>query len=351
MKLPYRWVRRVLLWPLPIIATFFYLATVPLLIIGALLISYRLPGKLRALRALGLATVYLFVEAAVMVAGLALWIVSAFGANTPPGFFVAAHYVLLRWALKVLIGSGRRLFSLEITVAGEPLPTHDAVADFDDAPLIVMARHAGPADSLLLLNQVMSWHGRRPRIVAKDILQLDPAFDLLLNRLPNRFISAAGGHNAVDAIAELAAGMDGRDAFVIFPEGGNFTESRRLRAIDRLRTHGDVDAAERAERLRNVLPPRPAGSIAAMNACPSADAVFVAHTGLDAIAGVGDVWLALPEVNTLELSWRHIDALDLPADDAGKEEMLLRAWEAIDAWIVEHRPGAGEVVDAESNVE
>lgn len=54
--------------------------------------------------------------------------------------------------------------------------------------VIVLSRHAGPADSFLLLHEVMSWKGRRPRIVAKAALQLDPALDILLNRLPNRFI-------------------------------------------------------------------------------------------------------------------------------------------------------------------
>lgn len=346
MNLPYRWVRRLLIWPIPVIAAVVYLTTVPLLLIAAFLVSYRLPGKLRAVRALGLASVYLFVEAAVMIVGFVLWLASGFGWKTSAPAFQTAHYSLLRWALKVLVGTGRRLFSLEIEVEGEPLPAEGKTPDREDAPLIVMSRHAGPADSLLLLNEVMSWQGRRPRIVAKDLLQFDPAFDLLLNRLPNRFISPNGGGSAVEAIADLASGMTGRDAFVIFPEGGNFTEARRMRAIDRLRTDGHVIAAERAEKLRNVLPPRPGGSIAAMNAAPLADAVFVAHTGLDAIAGPGDVWLALPENNVLELAWQRVESEDMPPDDDGKEAMLLTAWDSIDAWIDERRPEVEELAQS-----
>ena len=337
MRLPYRWVRRLILWPIPVIAALLYLATVPLLILAALLLSYRLPGNLRALRALGVASVYLFIEAAVMIAGFVLWVASGFGWRMRRGVFLTAHYAVLRWALKVLVGAGRRLCEVQIELDGPPRPDAPARLDAGAAPLILMSRHAGPADSILLLNGVMSGQERRPRIVAKDLLQWDPAFDLLLNRLPNRFISTGGGQAAVDAISELASGMDGRDAFVIFPEGGNFTEARRLRAIDRLREGGDEVAAARAEKLRNVLPPRPAGSIAAMNACPDANLVFVAHTGLDAIADLGDVWLALPEVNTLHVNWQRIEAAEVPATDEGKEEMLLKAWEAIDAWIADHR--------------
>lgn len=344
MRLPPHWLRRIVLWPLPVLLVIVYVTTVPFLVVAALAISYRLPGKLRALRALGLASVYLFIEAAVMIAGFALWVASGFGWRVRSDAFETAHYAVLRWSLRILVGAGRRLCSLEIHVDGDPLPTRAAVPDADESPLIVMSRHAGPADSLLLLNQVMSWKGRRPRIVAKDLLQLDPAFDLLLNRLPNRFISPHGGHHAVDLIADLASGMDGRDAFVIFPEGGNFTEQRRLRAINRLRKDGHLEAAERAEHLRNVLPPRPAGSLAAMNACPEADAVFVAHTGLDQIATLGDVWFSLPEINVLELTWQHIDSLDLPTDDDGRAELLLLAWEVIDQWIAGHRPTA--ILDA-----
>lgn len=338
MKLPPRMVRRLLLWPLPVIATVFFFWTVPLLIIAALVWSYRLPGKLRALRGLGLVIVYLVVEACVMVAGCALWVASGFGWQLQSERFISAHYKLLRWALRVLIGAGRRLFSLEIEAEGKPLPVAQKGNDPDDAPIVVMSRHAGPADSLLLLNEVMSWQGRRPRIVAKDLLQFDPAFDLLLNRLPNRFISPNGSVGAVEAIHELAAGMTGRDAFVIFPEGGNFSEQRRMRAIDRLRKGGYEAAAERATKLRNLLPPRPAGSVAALTASPHADAVFVAHTGLDNIASLGDIWLALPKDNVLRLNWHTVPSETIPDDDDGKEEMLLLAWEAIDTWIDVHRP-------------
>ena len=59
MKLPPRWLRRIVLWPLPLLAFILYITTVPLFVIAALVVSYRLPGKWRALRLLGLATCYL----------------------------------------------------------------------------------------------------------------------------------------------------------------------------------------------------------------------------------------------------------------------------------------------------
>lgn len=240
MKLPPRWVRRIVFWPLPLLIFFLYVTTVPLLLIAALILSYRLPGKWRALRLLGLATCYLFVEVVVTVATLGLWLASGFGWKLSSEAFVSAHYRLLRWALRLLVYTGSRLFSLNIEQDGMALPTDSRDGTSSDAPLIVLSRHAGPADSFLLLHEVMSWEGRRPRIVAKAALQLDPVFDILLNRLPNRFImqNPAPGSDTTSSIAELASGMTNQGAFVIFPEGGNFTEGRRTRAIERPRRGG-----------------------------------------------------------------------------------------------------------------
>ncbi|MGZ4460620.1 MAG: hypothetical protein ACXVW9_15990, partial [Nocardioidaceae bacterium] len=47
----------------------------------------------------------------------------------------------------------------------------------------------------------------------------DPAIDIILNRLPNRFISPKGGPDLEQQVGELARNLDENDAFVIFPEG------------------------------------------------------------------------------------------------------------------------------------
>ncbi len=339
MRLPTRWVRRLVIWPLPLVLVVLYVATVPLLLIVAFVLSYRLPGKLRAVRTLGLATTYLFAEAAATVAALVLWIGSGFGWKLRAPWCQRAHYRVLGLTLDVVVGVGRRLFSLEIAAKGQDLPGDDGDPTTEEAPLVVMSRHAGPADSILLLHEIMSWQGRQPRIVAKDLLQFDPVMDIFLNRLPNRFIAPnpQAGQRPVDAIGTLASGMTARDALVIFPEGGNFTPGRRIRAIDRLREGGHEVAAARAEKLRNVLPPRPAGSLAALAGAPDADAVFVAHTGLDELVSIGDLWTSIPTSKTIELAWHVVPAGMVPEGQEDQEEMLLLAWEAIDAWIEDRR--------------
>ncbi len=74
-----------------------------------------------------------------------------------------------------------------------------------------------------------------------------------------------------------------------------------------------------------------------MTAAPNADAVFVAHTGLDTIATIQDLWFAIPTDKVIHLEWSVVEAEVIPRDRAGQEEMLFRAWEAIDEWVEERR--------------
>jgi hypothetical protein len=132
--------------------------------------------------------------------------------------------------------------------------------------------------------------------------------------------------------------MGDRDAFVIFPEGGNFTPRRRERAIAYYEDRGRSEEAERARRLVHVLPPRTHGALAAMEGCPAAASVFVAHTGLDEITGLRDLWRAIPDHKVLDMVYAVVPPERVPADQDGRVELLWDAWERIDAWIASHTP-------------
>ena len=151
-----------------------------------------------------------------------------------------------------------------------------------------MCRHAGPGDSFILMYALLHWYAREPRVVLKNTLAWDPAIDVVLRRIPARFISPnpEAGEDLESQIAHLATGLDRNDAFVIFPEGGNFTAARREKAIARLRKLGLERMAARAEDMTHVLAPRPGGVLAALDAAPDADVLMVAHTGLDHLVTV-----------------------------------------------------------------
>jgi 1-acyl-sn-glycerol-3-phosphate acyltransferase len=187
---------------------------------------------------------------------------------------------------------------------------------------------------------LMHWYHREPRVVLKDTLAWDPAINVLMNRLPSRFIAGKErpGEQLERRVAELARNLDDNDAFVIFPEGGNFTPERRRRAIDKLRGLGLERMAQRAERMRHVLAPRPGGLLAALDAAPGTDVVLVAHTGLDHLMTVADVWRALPMDKELVMRWWRVPHEDLPAGREERIDWLFSWWEEIDRWIDAHRP-------------
>jgi 1-acyl-sn-glycerol-3-phosphate acyltransferase len=209
-------------------------------------------------------------------------------------------------------------------------------------PVIVLSRHAGPGDSFLLVHHLLSRYRRRPRIVMKAALQLDPGLDVVINRLPNAFVPSrrGPGNLVVDEIERLAAGLGPTGALVIFPEGGNFTPRRRLRAIRLLEERRLDEEATRARAMEYLLPPRPGGALAAIGAAPTADVIFVAHTGLEHVVTVGDVWRALPMEQVLKARWWRVPAAEVPRDHDAQVAWLYDWWARIDAWISEHRPTA-----------
>ncbi len=330
--LPPRVVRRIT-GPLLLGALVAAVVLLPVLVVLAVVVSIWLPGRWRGLRLLAFALTYLGLEVAALLAGAVLWVLSGFGRRLGDPAFRSAHYTVLRLVLDGIVRAAQRLFVLRLGTDGVSWsPLDDGVPGSTNA-MLVLSRHAGPGDSLLLVRTLMNRdHLRRPRIVLKDLLQLDPLIDTYLNRLPNSFVRAGGG-GAEKAIADLARSLGEEDALLIFPEGANFTPGRRTRAIQRLRDRGLGAAVRRAEAMRHVLPPRPAGVVAALGAAPHADVVFVAHTGLEHLSTVGDVWRGLPVGKTLHLRWWFVPAADVPRDRDEQADWLYHWWETIDAWI------------------
>lgn len=328
--MPPRLVRRLVFGPVVLALAFLVFTSTPLLVLGAAAATPILPGRLRPLRLLVLALVYLALETIILVMLALLWLASGFGRNLDSPAFRRTHYQLAGWFLRVLVHVAKHSLGLVVEAEGaKPRPGHP------DAPLIVLARHAGPGDSFLLIHQLLTAYGRYPRIVLKDTMQWDPCVDVTLNRLPTRFIATDRGHakGVVESIAELATGMGPDDALVIFPEGANFTERRRLRSIAKLEELGRDAEAARARELRHVLAPRPAGALAAIAAAPEADILLVAHTGLEDLSSVVDLWRGLPMDDEVKMRLWHVPTSDLPSEPAEQVEWLNSWWSRIDAWI------------------
>jgi 1-acyl-sn-glycerol-3-phosphate acyltransferase len=345
--LPPRLIRRLVLAPLAIAVAVAVLVLFPLLALLALmfgLVGPSRPGRRRGVRLLFFALVWLTAETATLFMCLGLWLASGFGGRLHTEPFQSRHYAVMRWFLDFIYRRATTTFGVRIEV-DEPELTADEQAARLARPVIVLSRHAGPGDSFLLVRHLLSVYGRRPRVVMKATMQLDPSLDVVANRLPNVFIhhSRTGGKLFVELIERLAGGLDRLGALVIFPEGGNWTPGRWHRGIRRLEQAGREDLAARARDMPNLLPPRAGGALSAIAACPDADVIFVAHAGLDRLVSVGDIWRNLPMDQIVRAKWWRVPVGDVPRslDHEAQVRWLYDWWERIDTWISQNRPADG----------
>lgn len=254
--------------------------------------------------------VYLAAEVLAIVAlGLA-WAVP------PRSRMVERTYRLQALWAALLFGAARLLFSLRFDVEGA-----DAVAP---GPIVVLMRHASIVDNLLPALFVAAPHGLRLRYVLKRELLSDPAIDIAGGRLPNCFVrrGADDAEAEIARVRALAAGLGPREGVLIYPEGTRFTAAKRARAIER---------QPRAAELRNVLPPRPGGTLAVMET--GADVVVCAHHGLDGFASIGDLWRGGLVRRTVRIRFNRFPAASLPEGREGRTDWLWQRWHEVDDWI------------------
>jgi hypothetical protein len=181
----------------------------------------------------------------------------------------------------------------------------------------------------------------------KEFLQWDPMIDVIINRLPSAFVQSGsrGREELIATIADMSSTMEGRDAFVIFPEGANYTEKRAKRSIEKLREMGRPDLAERAVELKNTLPPRSKGVMTALAvAPPGTDVFFVGHAGLETFVTPGDIWRGLPTDTNVAVRVWHVPAESIPPPE-GQESWLFDVWAEIDDWITERLADTEEPFD------
>jgi 1-acyl-sn-glycerol-3-phosphate acyltransferase len=345
LRPPHKLIRRLVIGPALVIGVLLAAVTLPILVIGAAFISRYVPGKWRILRIVWFLFLYLLIEASALTMLFSLWLLSGFGLRIGRPAFVDAHYGLMSWMLRRVVASAKFTFKLNIIREGPDAwgrgPREGR------RPIMVLSRHAGPGDSMLLMDGLANGFRRRPRIVLKEFLQWDPMIDVMLNRLPSAFVSGGkeGRDELLSTIEEIAATMGSDDAFVIFPEGGNYTVHRARRSIEKLREIGRPDLAERAEELENTLPPRSTGVMTALGAAPEdTDVVFVGHAGLETFVTPGDIWRGIPtDTNVAARLW-YFPSEQIPPPDQ-QESWLFDTWAEIDSWITDRLADTEEPFD------
>jgi 1-acyl-sn-glycerol-3-phosphate acyltransferase len=236
---------------------------------------------------------------------------------------------LMRDFLASAYASARKILDVEVVLdpssaSPDSIPRH--------APLIVLSRHCGPGDSVLVAWLLMFVYRLRVRIVLKAVLRYEPVLDFAAQR--NCLCFLARGERARQQIHDVAAQLSGGQALLLFPEGANFTWPRWHAAIAELRKTDGLRAARRAFRRSYTLPPRAGGATAAVRGAPSANVLVLTHGGFCS-DGRDRRWWELPIHRQLLVRTNLVPASSLPKPDQ-LGEWLERTWTHVDTWVADH---------------
>jgi 1-acyl-sn-glycerol-3-phosphate acyltransferase len=317
--------RRLITVPTVIVACLVATVALPALLSIAVIVDLFRPGRGRwrwvTVRLVLFGWLYLVGE---------VWAVLALGTTALLGrrARLAATYRLqatwVSWNLAIV----ERVFGVRFVVEGG--------ASVAAGPLILLSRHVSIIDTLLPAAFVTRRHGIRLRYVLKSELLVDPALDIAGNRLPNCFVTRSPDRSEPERkkIRELANALGPDEGVIIFPEGTRFTPQKR----DRRRAEPFSDRALQkiAQSLDNVLPPRPGGTLAILDAT-DADVVLLVHTGLEGFATVSDVWAGDLVGATVKVSFRRIPRSQIPESSAERVRWLFETWEWVDGWVASNR--------------
>ena len=275
--------------------------------------------RLPTVRLVFFALLWSWLEVVAVAAAVVLWV-------TGQGRNRDAHYALQRWWSARIIGALRVSVGLRVDV--------DVPEDWGSGPYVALCRHASLGDAIMSCWVLSTAGGLKPRYVLKKELKTIPTLDIFGHRLPNYFVDRASANVSAEltGIEQMAAGLDGRQVAVIFPEGSRVSGTKRTRELERLGTRNPARAARLAT-LRHLLPPKSAGAAALLSSVPGADVLVMWHTGFDGLDTFRGILERLrdgrPRARMVVTRWRRDDV-----DMAGSfSEWLDERWLEMDEMV------------------
>ncbi len=324
-----RWKRRVRTIPLMLAVTAAGVLASPILLLGGVAFDlaqrrYRLPTARMTLFLLQ----YAINDSVEIALAPVLWVRAGFGLRLHQPASMQRHQRLQQWSLEVLARRAQHLLGVQLEIDPE------SAGALTPGPVIVLCRHVSVLDASLpsLLYQR---RGYRTRGVIMAELLADPGFDLIYARTGSVFITRDHGPDALARLRDLAVGVDSVTAMVIFPEGRLFRPEVLTRAMGRLRDT-NPERAERLAALSTVLPPRPGGVLALLDALPQTDVVIMAHAGLDRFGSFRELARAVPLRDPLPIGAWRVAAADIPAADQDRIAWLDHQWIGMQHWVTQH---------------
>lgn len=270
------------------------------LIVGVAADLARGRTRLPIVRLLSFAVAWSWLETAGVVASATFWIL---GRSRD----LRRHYALQRWWARNLLRALRFTCGVRVDV--------ENCEALHPGPVVLMARHASLADSLVSAYVVTTVAGMKPRYVLKRELLADPCLDVVGRRLPNHFLDrgAADSTPELDALSTLTSTMDETTVGIIFPEGTRANPAKRAKAIAKI-SETDPGRVAGIASMRHLLPPRPAGAAAMLRGNGTCDVVVAWHVGFEGLDTFSGILRALSRpIAPIRFVLRRIPRSDVPS--------------------------------------
>lgn len=256
--------------------------------------------RLPTVRLLAFALLWSWLETAGVLVSASFWMIGRSDDHR-------RHYALQRWWARNLLRALRLTCGVRVNV--------ENVEALRPGPVVLLARHASLADSLVSAYVVTTVAGMKPRYVLKRELLADPCLDVVGQRLPNHFLDrgAADSTPELEALADLTSSMDEVTAGIIFPEGTRANPSKRAKAIAKI-SEVDPERVGRISSMRHLLPPRPAGAAAMLRGNATCDVVVAWHVGFEGLDTFSGILRALSEpIPPIRFVLRRIPRIEVPS--------------------------------------
>ena len=294
-------------------------------------------GRLRQTRIVALIASVVMVDLVGQIVVFGVWLQGPFGMNRTSPRIQDKYQKIMTW------------YTTKITEAiakFAPLPVDGS--ELDESLLsgnaIVVARHRSIFDALIPA-VLFGRRGLLTLYTLKDELQWGPNLDIVGHRMGHVFVNRSSKdlETELQPIRDLAARIDKDSVAVIFPEGTFFNQTRLKRAIKSLERRDPV-RARMAAQFRHLLPPRPAGTLAMLEAAPDADVVLVGHVGFEPFGSVPEVFANIgdPRHRLRVKAWRF-DRATIPTTRDEQIHWLFERWLQMDEWIDAYHPLASEL--------
>ena len=293
--------RRLVSIPALLLAAIVLLLASPVwLLLGIVADVVRGRFRLPTVRLLSFALLWSWLETAGVLVSASFWMIGRSDDHR-------RHYALQRWWARNLLRALRLTCGVRVNV--------ENVEALRPGPVVLLARHASLADSLVSAYVVTTVAGMKPRYVLKRELLADPCLDVVGQRLPNHFLDrgAADSTPELEALADLTSSMDEVTAGIIFPEGTRANSSKRAKAIAKI-SEVDPERVGRISSMRHLLPPRPAGAAAMLRGNATCDVVVAWHVGFEGLDTFSGILRALSKpIPPIRFVLRRIPRIEVPS--------------------------------------